>query len=540
MSADLPPDASPRALSRQGDRARGAGDLDTAARLYRAALAGDATFAPAWFGLGATAQAGGDNALAIAAIGRAVQLRPRAGWHAALSAALLAEGHAEAARAAARLAVETDPSEPAHHHAHALALVALGATDAALAAWRETARRAPRDPAAHANLAAALNAVGRIDEAAAAIAEARALAPPTAATLLTEGLVADAQGDVARADALLAEAERAAPGEPAIALGRASVLFERDRFDAAEARLRAILAAGAMPQAELTLASVLLATGRRAEGWAAFEARAALLPPSDLPPWDGQPTDAIVRLEAEQGLGDALHFLRYLPAARARARIVLRGPQAMRRLVADSFETIVFDEGEGTATCRAGLPSLPHLLGDPPADPVWIRLPPARIDAWRARFAGLKGRRLGIVWQGSPAYRYDRRRSIPPDLLAPLGALAGVSFVSLSEGAERPDWMAEGGPFTDLADTAAAIAALDGVVAVDTMAAHLAGAMGAPLWLLDRAGGDWRWREAFGPPLYPGLRRFVQPAPLPPRQAWPPVIARLAAALAAPDQPVGV
>lgn len=537
MRADLPPDDSPRALSRRGDRARLAGDHDSAARLYRAALAGDGGLAVAWYGLGVTARARGDWPLAIAAIGRAVQLRPRAGWHAALSAALLAEGHAEAARAAARLAVEMDPAEAAHHHAHALALDALGARAAALAAWAETARRAPRDPAAQANLAAALNTAGRLDEAAAAIARARALAPPSAATLLTEALVADAQGDVARADTLLEAAERAAPGEPAIALGRASVLFELGRFGPAEARLRAILGTQAMSQAELTLASLLLASGRRAEGWAAFEARTALLPAADLPPWDGSPTGAVVRIDAEQGLGDSLHFLRYLPEARARARIVLRVPAALRRLVAEAFGDVLDAEGSSPASCRAGLPSLPHLLGDPPADPVWIRPPPARVEAWRTRLGHLPGRRLGIVWQGNASYRYDRRRSIPPALLAPLGALDGISFVALSDAADRPGWIGEAGPFEDLAETAAAIASLDGVVAVDTMAAHLAGALGAPLWLLDRAGGDWRWREAFGPPLYPTLRRFVQDAPLPPEQAWPPVIARLAHALATEAQP---
>jgi hypothetical protein len=135
------------------------------------------------------------------------------------------------------------------------------------------------------------------------------------------------------------------------------------------------------------------------------------------------------------------------------------------------------------------------------------------------------------------AHRIDRRRSLKLAQLAPLGAVAGVSLVSLQKGAGAAqavpagmvlhDWTAELG---DFADTAALMQALDLVVSADTSPLHLAGALGRPVWLLDRYDSCWRWlRERDDSPWYPTLRRFRQAAP----GEWGEVVGRVAAALRA-------
>ena len=179
-----------------------------------------------------------------------------------------------------------------------------------------------------------------------------------------------------------------------------------------------------------------------------------------------------------------------------------------------------------------------------PAEIPYFQADLAAVTAWRARLDTLPGRKVGLVWSGSPrpqsllAYRVDRRRSFPLAALAPLARIPEVSFVSLQKGdgatqASRPpagmvlhDWTAE---LTDFADTAALMQALDLVISADTSPLHLAGALGRPIWLMDRFDSCWRWlRGRDDSPWYPTLRRFRQTAP----GDWDGVMARTATALA--------
>jgi len=167
--------------------------------------------------------------------------------------------------------------------------------------------------------------------------------------------------------------------------------------------------------------------------------------------------------------------------------------------------------------------SLPVVLGIAPEDFAatvpYFHANVALVADWRARLAHLPGRRVGIVWAGNPKYPADRRRSVPPALLAPLLAAEGVSFVSLQMGDARvampPGVAFDAAPLlADFTDTAALIGALDLVISVDTSVAHLAGALGAQVWLLNRADTDWRWGVQGEANLwYPTLRQFRQPTP---------------------------
>jgi hypothetical protein len=156
-----------------------------------------------------------------------------------------------------------------------------------------------------------------------------------------------------------------------------------------------------------------------------------------------------------------------------------------------------------------------------PAATPYLTADPERVAAWRARLDGLGGVTIGLAWAGSPNMPADRRRSMPLARLAALGDLRGARFVSLQKGdaARQPvpdglalhDWTDE---LHDFQDTAALVAALDLVIAVDTAVVHLAGALGRPVWLLNRYDRCWRWLlEGQGSPWYPTLRQFRQPQP---------------------------
>jgi hypothetical protein len=162
---------------------------------------------------------------------------------------------------------------------------------------------------------------------------------------------------------------------------------------------------------------------------------------------------------------------------------------------------------------------------------------PARRALWRTRLgrprlAGEAGRpKIGIAWAGNPAQSNDRRRSIADTDLAPLAALDGLRFVSLQKGRSPPSAWYDAAPgLADFAETAALIAELDLVIAVDTAVAHLAGALGKPVWVLLSTAADWRWPRGGGrTPWYPSARQIWRR----PGEAWQETLARLAPHLAA-------
>jgi len=367
----------------------------------------------------------------------------------------------------------------------------------------------------------------------------------------------------------LAEAVRAMEPAAALAapdhplhdwLGRAlATVLWQERGPAALAPLRARLAEDpADPERYTALAIALLSCGRLAEAWPHYAWRWRRMPgphrapadPSARPDpnsWRGRR----VLLFAEQGLGDSLQFLRYVPMVAARgAEVVVEVERPLVRLAATlPGRPVVVAVGDAVPAHDVAVP-LMHLpwafgtdLASIPAAIPYFTPDPAAVAGWRARLAGLPGLKVGLVWAGEPrpdaamANRIDRRRSLKLAALAPLTVVPGVSFVSLQKGvpavqALAPptgmvlhDWTGE---LADFADTAALMAALDLVISADTSPLHLAGALGRPVWLLDRYDSCWRWlRERDDSPWYPTLRRFRQTAP----GDWAGVIDRVAVAL---------
>jgi hypothetical protein len=251
-------------------------------------------------------------------------------------------------------------------------------------------------------------------------------------------------------------------------------------------------------------------------------------------------------LFAEYGLGDALHFVRYLPMVAARSgKIILQVQPALAALLRQLADVSVIPRGETLPPFDLQLPlmSLPRIFGTTldtiPADVPYLDPDPAKLSRWRAALADVTALKVGVVWAGNARHKGDRQRSLSADAVLPRLVMPGVQLYSLQKEPRPEDGTvlaALGKDLIDLApalgdfaDTAAAVAALDLVIAVDTSVAHLAGALGRPVWMLTPYALDWRWlRDREDSPWYPTMRLFRQRSP----REWDDPLMRLSAALA--------
>ncbi|HKX08823.1 MAG TPA: glycosyltransferase family 9 protein, partial [Stellaceae bacterium] len=262
--------------------------------------------------------------------------------------------------------------------------------------------------------------------------------------------------------------------------------------------------------------------------------------------WRGEPVAGkTVLLHSEQGIGDTIQLARYAPlVARQGARVALAVQPTVVSLLAQlpGVERVMSVADPVPAyDLQASLPDLPGLFGTSLAtipDPQgYLRADPARAAHWRERLGTERRRKVGLIWAGNPRHRDDRFRSIAIKTLEPILGRDDVAWFSLQVGARAADLGALQAParvtdlageLTDFSETAAALAALDLLITVDTAPAHLAGALGRQTWLLIARQSDWRWmRGREDTPWYASLRLFRQE-----RQGdWSPVIARVTAAL---------
>jgi hypothetical protein len=289
--------------------------------------------------------------------------------------------------------------------------------------------------------------------------------------------------------------------------------------------------------AELDLAFTLLGAGRFPEGWAMYERRwrdvDRLRRPAFFVPeheWRGpaaQPARGrTVAVYAEQGLGDVLQFLRYLPRLQAEGATVVGVVQPeLVSLIEASFAgvTCLTPQRDLRADLHAALLDLPQRFGTTletiPAEVPYLHAPAAQRARWRERLAPWAGQfKLGLAWSGSLAQVNNRNRAMPLSLLAPLLDLPGVQCFNLQKGdagaatdiAPDPQRLPDLTPeWQDFGDSAAMIEQLDLVITVDTAVAHLAGALGRPVWIMLPPNADWRWLlEREDSPWYPTARLF--------------------------------
>ena len=440
----------------------------------------------------------------------------------------LAMGDRDLALADLDAAVALDPDNAEGWFNRGTALWKRGHLPDALASYDTAVRLQPGMAAAWSNRALPLVPLGQTQEALASVNRALALEPGHAPAWNNLGSLVLLTG--ARDTPSVARVAQARA-----CFGRALAIDPQDAL------------------ARWNQATCDLASGKLTQGWAGYEARHAA-PALDLPArgfpqpqWVGEADIAgkTILLHAEQGFGDTIQFVRYAPMLAQRCRVILEVPEPLRRLLTGlpGCETIAAGAPLPLFDLHCPLPSLPLAFGTTletiPNQVPYLRTDPDRVALWHARLANLPGQRAGLVWAGNArpdnpdANAVDRRRSITLDHYAPLAAVPGISFVSLQVGppvAPPPglvlhDWTAE---LTDFADTAELIAALDLVITVDTAVAHLAGALGKPVWILNRFDACWRWLlDRTDSPWYPSARLFRQPS----HGDWDSVIRQVAAAL---------
>lgn len=548
---------------------------------YDQAIALDPGLAEAHFNRGMALRALGRFEEALAAYDRTLACRPDwADVHFNQGNLLSELGRPDAAEMAYRRALALDPGFPGGHGNLGNLLRAQGRMDEAELAYRAAVAAAPGAADGHFNLGDCLADQGRHDEALAVLAEALRLDPTHGSSLNRRGLVFLALGrpDEALADfdAVLAAHPRTAryhgnravalqalgrreeaeagyglaleldPGADEVWFNRGQLRHETLRLDEALADYRQALALNpARAGHAWNVALARLLRGDLPAAWDDYEVRWRL-PGQErqeaLPVWDGKAPLAgkTLLLWAEQGLGDTLQFIRYAAMASERgARVVAEVQPGLGALLAEADGVAVVQE-RGAARpafdLHCPLMSLPRAFATRvdtiPARLPYLRCPPGRLSSWRDRLGPAGGLRVGLVWSGSPTHGKDAQRSIPLAAFAALWSIPRVEWVSLQAQVRDSDRAAlSASPLLDFsaeigdfADTAAIVEQSDLVISVDTAAAHLAGALGRPLWLLLPHLPDWRWLlEREDSPWYPGARLFRQGRD----GDWAPVIERV-------------
>jgi tetratricopeptide (TPR) repeat protein len=467
--------------------------------------------------------------------------------HAAASANLSAQLRVcqdfPAAIAVARSSLVHHPRNPPLWRALATALLAAQHDEPALTAADALLLLDPADPEAWLVRGTALSRLGNFPAAIAALEQCLRLDPASARgalhlgnTLVDLDRMAEAEPHLRRAIAL----------DPSLVEAHTSLGFLEvscHRIDAAIACYNTALALRpGYAEAHSNLAAALLLAGDYPHGFAAYEWRkrhalfASFYWQSDRPEWRGESlAGRTILVFCEQGFGDTIMCARYLPVLAQRgARIVLVCPAALAGLLAqlpgvaaivccaDPQSGLALPPGTQAPPYDVWIDqlSLPRVLATTPASIPhtggYLRADPELIQAWRDLLP--EGRKVGLVWAGNPAHGNDRRRSLPLPALAPLLCAGGAHFVSLQCGSAGAAASAAAlidytDRLTDYAQTAALIACLDLVIAVDTSVAHLAGALGKPCWLMLPYAPEWRWMLGRADsPWYASLRLFRQPA----------------------------
>lgn len=470
--------------------------------------------APAYRALGAALREAGAAHRAIPILRRALELQPdHFDTLLSLGGALLDVGELDEAGATLRQAQSLQPAHPVAHNLLGAALAAQDNLPAAIAQYRQALVAQPAYVEVLSNLADALRQIGALDEALARLQHAITLAPGYPGAHNNLGMV---WSDLRRFDKALASFDRA------IALAPDNARYHTNR------------------------GITLLRCGDFPAGWPEYEWRLKLeaAPPRrwTQPRWQGEPLDGRrIFLHAEQGFGDMIQFLRYVPRVVARGgRVVLESPPELLRLFdgAIPVERLVrLGDDPGDFDCYCPLLSLPGVfqtdLAHIPTPAAYLQPPPLLADTWRRRLAPTENCfRVGLAWRGRP---HPRGRSIAPAHLAPLAA-GEVTFFKLHTETAPGDADAlparlrllDGPARADFADLAGLITQMDLVISIDTAAAHLAGAMGKPVWVLLPTPSDWRWlHDRQDSPWYASMRLFRQQRP----NDWPPVVERVAAAL---------
>jgi tetratricopeptide (TPR) repeat protein len=492
-----------------------AGRLQEAEQIYRQILAVEPNQAQAWHRLGVVAQQVGRHELALEYIARALTLRPDyAEAQSDLGNSFKEQLRLDASIACYRRALELNPGLVEARYNLGNVLQQQGQLDEAIVQYREALSHRPNYAEAYNNLGNALFEQRKLDEAVACYRRALELKPDFAEAHVNLGNALKCQGKLDEAFAYY---------------GRAVEL----RADYADAHL--------------CQSYVMLLRGDFERGWPEHEWRWKTIyqPAREFPQplWDGTSLHGqMILLHAEQGLGDTVQFVRYVPLVKERgARVILACQTPLIGLLAScpGVDCLV---GEGVIQAsfdvHAPLLSLPRIFKTTvdtiPANVPYLKADAALVAQWREKLTAINGLRIGINWQGRGGRGDYRQRDIPLECFASLAQVPGVRLISLQkgprvgaadQGVATFELAGEGQPgILDLGDidqtrgafmdTAAIMMNLDLVITSDTSTPHLAGALGVPVWVALPFAPDWRWLlDRSDSPWYPTMRLFRQKSP---------------------------
>jgi Flp pilus assembly protein TadD len=424
----------------------------------------------------------------------------------------------------------------------ALALHGEGRKAEARAAYLAILQANPDHPAALANFALLVKDEGNAELAQKLIGHALHLDPHYAEGWSNLGLMMNEAG---RPEAAIEALQKALSLKPGLLDANRNLALALNEAGRLEESLLAYDKALSLAPKDAHLrwgrACLLLLMGDFSRGWEEYEARwnidGAKPPQATGPEWNREtPAFACVLVHAEQGFGDTIQFLRFVfPLIERGHRVELRVQDKLVRLLGEvgGINISGFSSPLPKFDCQIPLLSLPRLLGNPPTTSAYLSPEPELVKKWQPRLPQ-EGLKIGIAWQGTPNVAVDRGRSAPLAAFAPLFK-SGVKLISLQKhhGLEQlPDLpgIIDLGPEFDsgpdaFIDAAAVIASLDLVVSTDTAMAHLASALGHPVWLALKKVPEWRWgMTGEESPWYPSMRIFRQEI----SGDWGPVFAKMA------------
>lgn len=447
----------------------------------------------------------GDYASAAERFHQALAIDPRsAQWHVHLGDLAALQHDWQAAIGQFETAIAVDPQSAKAHMHLGSAWQAQGELERAIVHYRRAIDIQPDRADALYNLGTAEQKLRRLDEAAEHFRAALAADPRLADASLHLGDYHQQRGDL---DLALHYYDRA---------------LEVKQVSA---------------KAHFNRGMILLSKGRWNEGWQEYEWRTKILESptrrfDHLPRWDGgQRPSATLLVHWEQGLGDSLQFIRYVPLIRNRVgRVITLVARPLARILRHAGFVDVYDDEHALPEidCQIPLLSLPGIVGttlaNVPAAVPYLTADETLVEKWRERLSSITGLRIGICWQGNARNLIDKTRSLPLASFEPVAQLPGVQLISLQkrDGLEQVDqvrerfavhklggdWDESAGPFMD---SAAVMQNLDLVITADTAVAHLAGALGVRVWVLLSIQPDWRWLHERGDtPWYPTMRLMRQ------------------------------
>jgi tetratricopeptide (TPR) repeat protein len=529
------------------------GQFDAAAEAYRKALQLKPDMVHTLSNLGRLYLDQGKFELALGPFEQAVKLDPnRADVYTNLGAANAALGQYDEAATAYEKAIRLEPGAVNTLNNLGDAYLSAGRFEPALTSFQQAVLHNPERAEFHTNLGLALEKLGRFNEAIIAHQHAIELSPDLFMAYVNLGLTLSRLGRAEDA-AICFEKAMDIPSDEVACKRLAIVFWQFGLLDeAVAAARRATAMKPEYAEAHFFLSTALLRKGAFEEGWREYEWRfqcpGFVLSPARnrQPAWNGaDPAGRTILLYQEQGLGDAIQFARYAPLLAGRGAdmiLICRPPlKALFQTLDGVRQVITTNEKLPPHDLTAWMMSLPRLLGttldNVPARVPYLGVDPAKAEFWRGKLKSEQhSLKVGLVWAGNPGYAHDRRRSIALRAFAPLADIPGIHWYSLQKdaaGLQVKDSPLALRDYTahqhDLSDTAALVANLDLVIAVDTAIAHLAGALGKPVWTLLSFAHDWRWlTDREDSPWYPTMRLFRRPS----TGGWTSVIARLADELA--------